>query len=521
MPVMTILPRLAVATLLVAPAALAAPATPPPTPAPAAAPSAPAATPSAGSPNEAPAKNGLVVSADLRGEYLTGFPMLVTVTVRNDGDAPLPFPDLSARPHLVRFTMKKGAVKWERYTTPPAADTGATWTIGPRAQRRVTLEIPSSGGLEAGDWELGLAVHDPAGVVSLPSRPVKLAPARPVGGTYVYEPTIQQTVGAMLPWLHEGTGGFDLYLMQFAPKAPTRTVGQFHLARLPARVDPILSRARPADAASRYVYWASGPQTITLARLEGTGLRGKPRNVSLPYPKTELLARGVTDAKGGVVIPLWIPDPAGTGGTVRALCVDERGTQVLREVTRLPARPVTVATGIDAASNLLLALGHGAAVDLYRVDPTLAPEIGARGSRVAALADGWTAAGLAFDTLPDQPSRPGGLALLTLLTRPGTPAATYRTVWSDLAGKPIQESQPLPWTAPGTLTALLPGGYGPFYYLTTDAAGALWYGVQAAAPQKLEGAKPGTLWVGGDAVHMRRVVDGTVVEDRTLGPIAQ
>ncbi|MDP2315032.1 MAG: hypothetical protein Q8P41_19180 [Pseudomonadota bacterium] len=506
--ILALLAPLALATAIAAPAA---PATPSP---------ATAGSVTAGSVTGAPeaaAKNGLRISADVHEEYVTGFPMLVTVTVRNDGDKPLTFPDLGARPHLVRFTMKSGTTRWERYTTPPATEPTTMWTIPAQAQRRVTLEIPSSGGLAAGAWELAVAVQDPTGAITLPTRTIRLAAAQPVGGSYTWEPAIQQSVGAMVPWLHQGTGGFDLYLLQLDPRAPTRTLGQFFLARLPARVEPVLTRARPVDALSRYLYWQSSPQTFTFARLEGTTLRGKPRTVSLPFPAAELLGRGGTDAKGGAVIPLWVPDPAGTSGAVLALCVDDRGAQVLRQVVRLGARPTAVSTAVDAGSNLVLALGHAAGVDVYRIDPALAPEIGARGSRVTPLTDGWAPTALAFDTLPDRGERAGGLALLTVLTR----GDTYRAIWSDLGGKLIEESAALPWTAPGNVVSVLPAGYGPFYYLTQDPTGAVWYGAQGAAPQKLDGARPGTLWPGAEAVQLRRIVAGTVIEDRTVGTLAQ
>jgi len=515
-------PLVRIATLaLLAPFAVLAPAAAAPDPAPAAPKSAPAATaspaPAAGAVSEAKAASGIVVSADLREEYLAGFPLLVTVTVRNDTDKPLKFPDLSARPHLVRFTMKNGTTRWERYSTPPTTDPPTMWTISPRAQRKVTLEIPSSSGLDPGAWELGVAVHDPAGVLTIPNRPVRLANAAPVGGAYVWEASIQQSAGAMVPWLQQGTGGFDLYLMQLDPRSPTRAVGQFFLARLPAKVDPILSRARPSDALSRYVYWASGAQGITLARLEGQTLRGKPRTVSVPYPKFELLGRGGTDAQGGAVIPVWVPDPAGTSGVVYAVCVDDRGAQTLRQVVRLPAKPVAVNTAIDAGSNLVLGLGHAAGVDLYRIDPALPPEIGARGKRVSALADGWAPTAITFDTLPDRGGRAGGLAMLTLLRR----GAEYRALWADLAGTIVDETAPLPWSAPGAIVSLLPSAYGPFYYLTQEASGTVWYGVQGGAPQKLDGAKAGVLWPSASAVQLRRIVPGTVIEDRAVGPLAQ
>ena len=73
---------------------------------------------------EAPATGGVVVAADLRQDYVAGFPMLVRITVRNDGDAPTSFPDLASRPWLVRFLVDgPGGQKSERYTTPPAIDT--------------------------------------------------------------------------------------------------------------------------------------------------------------------------------------------------------------------------------------------------------------------------------------------------------------------------------------------------------------------------------------------------------------
>ena len=231
--------------------------------------------------------SGLVVRADVHDEYVVGFPLLVTVTVANDTAGPLTFPDLGARPHLVRFNLKKGTTKWERYTTPPATEPTTTWTLPPRSQRQVTLEIPSSAGLDPGDWELGITVQDPGGAVTLPTHTVKFAAAHPVGGSYVWESTIQRTSGAIVPWVHGGTGGFDLYVMRQDPKAPTRTLGQFFLGRFPTAFDPVLTRARPDAATARYIYWASGPQSFTLARFEGTTLRGKPKVVSIPYPKSE------------------------------------------------------------------------------------------------------------------------------------------------------------------------------------------------------------------------------------------
>lgn len=462
---------------------------------------------------------GLVVTADVRDEYLAGFPMLVVLTVRNDGATPVSFPDLIARPHLVRFTIEGPKGKSERHTTPPAFDAPTTWTIPPRAERRVVVEIPSSGVFVPGDYTLTVQVADPAGAVSLPARPLRLAAPRPVAGTVVNEPTIASKVGAMFPWVHQAASGFDLYLMQYDPRAPGRVVAQYALAHLDAAAEPVLSRSRPSDALARHVYWKSGPASVTVGRLDGPMFRAAPRTFTLPYPEVVLLDRGVTDSRGGLVVPVWIPGPKGTAGGVRALCINERGQQSLRTVVDLPERPSLVATAVDAGSNLLVALGHGEGVDLYRVDPLAAAELPAQGVRAWRATSGWTPAALAFDVLPDQGTHPGGLSLLTVVTTPAVPGRTaqYQSRWHDLAGKAFVESPALPWPFPGRIVSLLPSGTGPFYVLSSDGSG-WWFGAQGGVPTATRSGAPGVLWANDQSVLLRRIGGTKVAEDVVLGP---
>ena len=469
--------------------------------------------------SEAVAPNGLKISADLHDEYIVGFKMLVSLTVRNDGDTPLTFPDLSARPHLVRFGLELEKHRTERYTTPPMVDSGATWTIPPRSRRRVLLEIPSSSGFDAGPATLTVAILDPAGAVSLPPRAIRFGDARPVGGTVVYEPTISSTSGAMLAWTHQATSGFDLYLTQWRAADLAQLSAQYHLVHLEKAADPVLSRARATDAGFRYVYWKSAASSFTYVRLDGAGVRNVPRTISVPWPMAEPLARGVTDAQGKLIIPVWIPAPKGTGGTVRALCIDDRGNSVPREVVDLPTRPASVATAVDASGNLVLALGHAAALDVYKVDASLASEMPAKGNRVTRLEEGWQVSALTFDTLPERGDHAGGLALLAVMSRQGEDGVPmWRSTWYDLGGKLIEEGRAARWVAKGEIAALLPAGYEGFYYLTHDAKGAWWFGAQGGTPVKVEGAGPGALWPSPEAVMLRQLAPGRVFVDRAMGP---
>lgn len=461
---------------------------------------------------------GLVVSADLRDNYVTGFPMLVELIIRNDTASSMTFPDLSARPWLVRFQLVSAAGrKQERYTTPPAQDRTDTWTIPARGQRRVLLEIPASSTLAAGGWTLTVHIADPAGSLSLPARAITLSAAQPQSPSLPYEPTVAAATGAMGTWLQSVGQGYDLYLQQSRPGAPNQLYGLFYLAHLAEKAEPTLSWARASEASSRYVYWAEGNQAIGYVRLDGTRAQGQPRTVAVPYPTIAVLGRGVTDSTGGLMVPVWVPAPSGASGSVKVLSVDSRGGTALRSVAELSERPTVVETGVDASGALLLAMAHSRGVDLYRADPTLATELPARGVRVAAAEADVTTIGLRFDVLPAEGERAGGLSLLTLASTP----SGARTRWYDLAGKPVIGGSPTGWTVEGTPIALAPDGAGPLYVLSQDSAGALWYSVFGGTRTKLADTGSGSLWFDKDVVYLRTVSPSQGVTDRVVGPRQQ
>jgi hypothetical protein len=465
-------------------------------------------------PVEARTAEGLVVRANLRDRYVEGFPALVELSVHNPTDAPKTFPDLARRPWLVRFRFELGGKRSERATTPPAADPGGDWTIAPRGERRVLLEIPTSAGL-AGFGTLAVSVGDPARPTELPVRAVAFAPAQPVGGMPLAEPTIRSTSGADIPWLQKTPSGWDLYLLHMSAKRPRAPQSLTHLARLPKAHEVALSRARPQDAAARWLYWPESGGRFGIAKLDGLGLEGAPRAVAIPYAEARPLARGVTDGEGGLVVPLWVPAPAGASGRVQVLCVDRRGVAILRKVADLPAAPAVVETGVDGAGQPLLLLGHDKALDLYRVDPKLPAEVPARGTRLRALEAGERLRAAGFDTLPDSPDRAGGLVALALVAKEaeGGPRARLRAY--DLQGGALPETAEVPWKVPGEVQGWLTRGRGPWTTLSRDAKGAWWATTLDAAPLPASG--PGFLWQDGEALLVRKLGGPQVIVDAPAG----
>lgn len=474
------------------------------------------AAPAAPAPVEAPASAGVVVAADLRQDYVAGFPMLVRVTVRNDGDAPATFPDLASRPWLVRFLVEgPGGQKSERYTTPPQIDSAATWTLAPRAYRTVLLEIPSSAAFAPGDWKLTVKVTSPS--VVLPTTAIRLATADPVGGTPIFEATIAGGFGQLFPWVQKAPGGHQLYLMQYSPGS-TRLEGQYYLMALSAAVDPILSRARPQDAKSRWIYWTEGV-SIRLARLDGTQLRGDPRSIAIPWPKMEWLGRGVTDATGGAQLPVWVPAPSGAGGSVKVIQVDARGNFLVRAVADLSTRPTVLATTADATGNLALLLAHAAGLDLYRVDPAADMRFPVKGVRAYKPLAGEDLVAASFATLPDQAGRAGGLAGWALVrTTAADGTATVRRLLVDLGGKVFDTSAPVAWTLPAPVIDTINQGYGGWGVLGRDEKKTLYWqtDVAPAAVVGIPGDKPLAVWTLPD-LRVKRLGGATVVGETRLG----
>lgn len=498
-------------------------------------------------PVEAATADGLVVRADLRDVYVTGFPVLVEITVSNPTREARSFPDLAARPWLVGFAFTTGTRRTERTNTPPAQDPGGSWTLAPGGERRVLLEIPASSRL-TGASSVVVAIAGaaapaaappaspaPAGGapdtrLRLPARELRFQPARPVAGHALSDPTVRSRTGDVIPWVQAlPGGGFELLALQMAPKHPDTPHALRPLLRLSRKVEPALSRGRAADAGARWLYWQDGDGRWTVGRLEAGQLRDGVRTVAVPYAAATVLARGVTDGRGGLLLPLWVPDPAGSGGSVQVLDVDPQGGSTTRQVVSLPARPLVAATGVDATGNLLLAVGHAAAVDLYKVDPTAPREIGARGVRLQATTGGLAPAALAFDTVPDRGSRAGGLALVLVEAGKVGATATGRTRWYDLGGKILEDGPVGPWTVPGTIQDLLPDGYGAWRALSRDKAGALWVTAQAGKPARVSAPTDGSalvpdssgfgvLWPTKSEVRLRTLAPDTVVRDVVVGP---
>ena len=394
-------------------------------------------------PVETPAlvEHAIDVSTDLRAEYIQGEPVLVRFTVANTSLQTANFADLAARPWLVRFELvDKAGKKTTWYTTPPDEDPGGSWSIPPRGQRKVLLEIPSSARLKNGSYTLTVQMQNGEESVSLPTHSLRIAAANPVHGDTLYEPDGIERYGHQAIWLHDAADGYDLYLHHADGRDPSRLIADYHLMHLDSPIEPVLTAARAQERWSRYIAWQSGPRTIEYVRLENHEIRGETGRFETPYPTVELFGRPSTDADGGLHVPIWVPAPQGAAGEVMVVSLQGREGPEYRTIARMDAKPDWTASTVDNGGNLRLLLSQDGNVDVYNVAAgTSLPGAGKRLHK----SDDTTPLMGSFGYLKSTPTRAGGLAVLVLFDI-GAGLAEAR--WIGLDGEVVEVfgAAPLP-----------------------------------------------------------------------------
>lgn len=428
------------------------------------------------------------LSADLRAEYLAGEKLLVQLRAQNDSAQPVTVPDLAVRHDLVRFELQKAGGVVDTRRSLVDDPTPRTWQIPPRGAREVLLELPSSSTLRPGEYKLAIHVElAESDQRILPPHTLRMATPDPVEADLSAGALASDRGSDLIPWVHKAQDGFDLYLFRASSGAPMRAQAQDYLARLPGKVDPLLTAARNTEASSRYVVWLHGARTIGFGEIQGHQLRSA-QSVDVPWPAVELAARGATSPEGYLYQPLWIPAPSGSAGELRLLTATGRSTAYQR-VARFKERPQHIRTLIDDGGAIHIVTSSAGSIDVYTIragtDPALAAKenLPVGGKRVLTGTPGQPVADLRFGLLKGADTYPGGLAMLVLQqTAPGqlTPK------WMTLSGKPIRDGQPVPLPEGARLIDVLPDGSGDVGLLMRLSSGQLRY-VEGGQYQQVSG----------------------------------
>ena len=444
------------------------------------------------------------LEADLRSEYLQGQPIIVMLTARNNANGTRSFPDIGQRQHLVRFVLEQanGSTKTHRVST-PKQDQDLRWQVSGGKTRSVMLEIPSSGTFPVGTHKLTVEVQDDrGGVWTVGPKTVHLVPPTPVAGSATFDAAMASKVGGQAVFAHKGKELNQLYLLHTDADNPARKVGIYWLADADHTIDPVLTRANPAKAWSRHIYWRKDG-SLRVVQLSGPGKAFAPVRVDIPYPNWELLDVGATDLLGGLHVPVWIPKRKGGGGEIRVVTIRRGRPVTTRKVVELEGDADFVTTGVDGAGKLRIALANDGNVDVYNFDTDPDAELPAAGKRFRRKDQGGEVLGLAFGNLPDTGDDGGGRGLMVLERTSTETGQSLLGRWFSLGGTEVTTTRTLEVPSVREVTDVLPFGSEGFTMLYRDGEGASFVASTGAEPVAIKTGLDPELLSAGDATWLR------------------
>lgn len=447
-----------------------------------------------------PAKVGAVdVEVVLPSELLVGEQVVVAFTFRNATQTAAAVDDLSARPWLVEFEFDAGkGGKVRRATARPTTDTGGTVELRPGASRRVLLEIPSGGATAEGNYTLSVRWLGEAQPRELSRHSIRVTRPSIVQTDLGPDAVAGSRIGVRSAWLHKAASGFELYLLQ-QPR-PEEAGRNRHLLHLDEEVRPLLASSRTAEAATPVLAWALGPRALRVVGIEETGLFSLDQRVDFPWPKAELLGRPVVVSGGAVGVPLWVPDPAGSGGDLRVAVVGGGAQAAFPRLSRMSARPTEVRTVVDAsgAGQILVRGTTGMEIYVLREVPRTADRtLPLQGRRMWAAVEGEQLLTARFAVRPKTADGGGGgLALLAMMLK----GAALVPRWLDLQGNTIAEDLPVPVRAGAELVTALSSAGGRLATLWREGKGLV----------AMVGAEATRLTTAGGPIDLVLLTDGQV-----------
>lgn len=474
-------------------------------------------TPSQGLPASGATVDGMEVQAQLRSEYLVGAPVLVSVSVSNPGTSSGVFPDLAARPWLVRFEfVSPDGSSLRRSTAVPkgGSDSDRTVRIPVRAQRRILLQVPGAQATSAGSYQLGVQLVIGDTTTDIARRTVQFAPPRLVAGDLGAGTLAGTKVGLRAVWLHQAHQGFDVYLNQASSVNLMAPGTDRYLFHVDARIQPWLAASRSTEATAPVVVWQEAGHRVRVVRVDSTGVVSTDRAVDAPWPSIDIIGRPAVAGGGAVGVPIWVADPDGHGGMLRVAVLGAGAAVGFARVSRFDERPADVQTTVDASGGIQVLVRHAAGLDLYTLSGesvSAGQVLPVPGRRLLAAQAGAPVIDAQFGLMTQTPEHAGGLAVF-VLTRSG---AAVMGQWLDLRGTTVRTLDPQPLSESAELIAALPGSE-QFGILSRHSGGMTW--TQGSITQALSGPALSLQLVRGAAGQavLRRLSTGTPIVTQVL-----
>ena len=324
---------------------------------------------------------------------VVGEEIRLRIRVSNPDVTPIQFPDINNRPWLVRFdTVDTAGVRRQLFSTPPADDLGAQWTLNQGQRRESLFSVPSSAEWGEGVATIKISIEDQA----ITSRRITLFSLKADHEDTNAAPVDQQ-VGHRPRLLTRYTGNTSEIWLQ----AGGHTA---FLTRTPGHIQPELSVTRADRPIGRWLSWTAPDGRLWALRTQDRGRQAQPTEIRLPWPSARHCGRPATDADAQLVQPVCIPGPDGQSSHLMAAIVTNTGATHTRPISRF--RPDQVLTHVDSAGHVNFVLVRKHAIDLATLGTERDNRRPARIRRMWRAAPGQTLASAKIIMATNTPAEP-------------------------------------------------------------------------------------------------------------------
>jgi len=290
------------------------------------------------------------ITTDLQEHYLAKEPIVVDILLHNTSEVPVQLPNLEKQTWRVAFTVHSTSDQFTIRST--KTSNSDEWLLQPRQSKKLQFILPNSQSLPVGTHSITLQIDLP---------------------TPYTEKKQVQIVSAMTSYADLSTVAEDAYFPSnsYIWTQPLEAQEQalylhrqrnYYLTTQSNEITPMQSLAKGEE---RHLYWMQNNQ-LAVHSLSRTEIDSRQIIASFPWPKTELLTRGATDADRRLHIPIWVAGPTkDASGTVQMLALDNRGTPKYRKILSLSSRPSQTDMALTEQRVPLLLVHHDKSVYLY------------------------------------------------------------------------------------------------------------------------------------------------------------
>lgn len=278
----------------------------------------------------------LLIETNLQEHYISGQPIFVDIRIQNIGDSTETLPNLKKQTSALQWTIENS--KGKQKIRSKEAHEQETWRLEPRQLKEIRFLLPNSSELPLGKQKISLQLD-------LPKPYTETKEIQIHRKEILWDDRENRGDQAFFP------SGEYLWGQAFSKKEQMIFL-ETQNRSIPLFIAPIDQRFQQSISNKDNQIHSVRDDQITLQFLAREEIQ-KTQKIALPWKKTTIFTRGISDSEQRFHLPIWIPDPAEddqkTSGMIRSIMISHNGEISYRKIISLPEKPISIDSALTSA----------------------------------------------------------------------------------------------------------------------------------------------------------------------------